>query len=108
MREGAVLNRLTADQRVGWKVLRSQVGADLTVAANLQMIRQVCALADERNASVQPGGFQLVGCHIIAVANLAVLAEDDLFIQDRAVNHATSTNDGVKEYDGVPDNCILL
>jgi hypothetical protein len=34
MREGAVLDRLTAGQCIGRKVLRAQIGADLAVAAN--------------------------------------------------------------------------
>jgi len=52
MRESAVLNGLTAGQRVGRKVLRAQVGANLAVVAHLQVIRQVRAFADERNAAV--------------------------------------------------------
>src|ERR1700736_6466265 len=108
MREGAVLNRLSAGQRVGRKVLRAQVGADFTVALNLQVIRQVRAFADERYAGVQPGRFQPVRRHIIAVANLAVLADDSLFIQDRTINHAASADYGVKEHDGVANNRVLL
>src|SRR5437588_9766876 len=108
MRESAILNRLSAGQRVGRKVLRAQVATNLAVPANLEIVRQVRTFADERNAGVQPGGFQLVGHHIIAVANLAILANDDLFIQDSTVNHAASADDRVKEYDGVPDNGPLL
>src|SRR5260370_2967140 len=108
MREGTVFKRLTAGQRVARKVLRAQVGANLAVVAHLQVIRQVRAFADERNAAVQPTGFQLVRRHIIAIANLAVLADDDLFIQDRLVNYAAGTNDCVEEHDGVTDNRALL
>src|SRR5438552_213670 len=107
MREGAVLNRFTAGQSVGRKVFRAQVTTNLAVAANLQVIRQVCAFTDEGNATIQPGRFQLVGCHIIAVTNQAVLADNDLLIQDRTVNYAASANDGVKEHDGVADNRVL-
>ena len=35
MREGAVLDRLTAGQCIGRKVLRAQIGADLAVVTNL-------------------------------------------------------------------------
>src|SRR5712692_9007763 len=108
MRKGTVFHRLTAGQRVGRKVLRAQVGTDLAVTANLQVIRQVRTFADERDACVQSTGFQLVRRQIISVANLAMLADDDLFIQDRTVNHATGTDDGVKEHDGVPHNRALL
>src|SRR5712691_956380 len=108
MREGAVLNRLTAGQRVGRKVLRAQVTTNLAVPANLEIVRQVRPFADERNAGVQAGGFQLVGRHVIAVANLAILANDDLFIQDDTVNHTASADDCVKEYDRVPDNGPFL
>src|SRR6266571_6266257 len=108
MREGAVLKGLTAGQRAGRKVLRAQVATNLAVPANLEIIRQLRAFADERNAGVQPGGFQLVGRHIIAVANLAILANDDLLIQDGTVNHTASADDRVKEYDRVTDNGPFL
>src|SRR6266567_3339738 len=73
-----------------------------------QPCAKVRSFADECNAGVQPGGFQLVGRHVIAVANLAILANDDLFIQDSTVNHTASADDRVKEYDRVPDNSPLL
>src|ERR1700726_5066630 len=108
MREGAVLKGLTAGQRVSRKVLRAQVTTNLAVPANLEIIRQVRTFADERNAGIQPGGFQLVGRHIIPVANLAILANNNLFIQNSTVNHTASADDCVKEYDRVPDNGPLL
>src|SRR5712691_12271943 len=108
MREGAVLNRLTAGQRAGRKVLRAQVATNLAVPANLEIIRQVRTFADERNAGVQPGGFQLVGRHVISVANLAVFANDHLLIQNRAINHAASTDDAVEKHDRVPHHGTFL
>src|ERR1700694_4781585 len=109
MRESAILDRLsTGQQRSGGKVLRFQVGANLAVAANLEIIRQVRALADERNAAVQQAGFQFVWCHIFPVANMAVLAYNDLFVQNGTVNYAARADNGVKEYDGVADNRAFL
>src|SRR2546430_15956122 len=108
MLEGAVFDRLTAGQRIARKVVRSQVGADLAVAPNLQVIRQVYAFAYERDASVEPARVQLVRRHVIAVANLAVLADHDLFVQDRTGNHAVCANDGVVAPRGISDNTALL
>src|SRR3989442_3100313 len=108
MGEGAVLNSLPAGQRVARKVLRAQVGTDLAVTTNSEVIRQVRTFANQCNASVQAGRLQLVRRYVIAVANLAVFANDHLLIQDRTINHAASTNDAVKEYDGVPHHCIFL
>src|SRR5436305_1258326 len=108
MLEGTILDRLTTGQRIARKVVRSQISADLAVAPNLQVVWQVYAFAYERDASVEPAGFQLVRRHVIAVANLAVLANNDLFIQDRTVNHAACTDDGVEQQDGVSDNGSLL
>ena len=61
MRVGAVLNRLAAGKRVARKVLRAQISADFAVAANFQIIRQVHAFADERNAGIQSRGSSLFG-----------------------------------------------
>src|SRR6266571_3424858 len=108
MREGAVLKGLTAGQRAGRKVLRAQVTTNLAVPTNLEIVRQVRTFADESNAGVQPGGFQFVGRHVITVANLAILANDYLFIQNSTVNHTASADDRVKEYDRVPDNGPFL
>src|SRR5579859_364227 len=90
------------------KVLRAKVGANLAVAANLEVIWQMHPFTDERNASVEPGGLQLVWCHVIAIANLAVFADNDLFIQDCTVNYTARTNDRIKEHDRVTDDSILL
>src|ERR1700674_714693 len=109
MREGAVLDRLsTGQQRAGGKVLRFQVGANFAVAANLEIIRQARALANECNATVQQAGFQVVWCHVFPVANLTVLADDDLFVHNGMVNYTASADNGVKEYDGVADNRAFL
>ena len=53
MREGAVLDRIAAGQRIGDEVLRAQVGADFAIATDLKVIREVRTFADERDTSVQ-------------------------------------------------------
>jgi hypothetical protein len=108
MREGTVFDSLSACQCIAGEVLRAQVGADFAVAANLEIIGQVRAFADERDAGVQQVRFQFVGRHIVTIADLAVLANDDLFIYDRAINHAARTDDGVEKDDGVTHNGTLL
>jgi hypothetical protein len=47
MGEGTVLQALATGQRVGGKVLRKQVRANLAVAADFQVVWQVRPLADE-------------------------------------------------------------
>src|SRR6185312_8832990 len=39
MRKGAILNRLTAGQRIGDKILWPQVGTNLAIAANFEVVR---------------------------------------------------------------------
>src|SRR5438046_10412035 len=65
-------------------------------------------LTDEGYAGVQAGGFQLVRCHIISIADLAVLANYYLFIQDGTINDAASASDCVKEYDRISHHRALL
>ena len=108
MCEGAVLNRLAAANCIGRKILRVKVSADFAIAADLEVIGQVRTFADKRDAAVQQVSFQLVWRHIIAVANLALLANDDLFIYDRVVDHAAGTDDGIEEQDGIPYDRALL
>ena len=66
------------------------------------------AFTDERNATVQPRGFQFVRRHIIAIANLAVLTDCNLFIQNRTIKHTPGPDDGVKKHDRVPYHCTFL
>src|SRR6266700_4731775 len=60
MGKGTVFNCFAAGECCSWEVFWAQVDADFAVATNLQVIRQVRAFADERNAGVQPGWFQFV------------------------------------------------
>src|SRR5579872_6554946 len=108
MCECTVFNRLAAGERVRREILRSQVGTDFAVAANFQIIWQVDTLTDKGDARVQPRWFEPVRRYIIAVTNLAILTDYDLFIQDCPINNAASADNGVKEENGVSHNRILL
>src|SRR5690349_1039326 len=68
----------------------------------------MCAFTDERDAGVQAGGFQLVRCHIISIADLTVLANHHLFIQDGTIYDAASAYDCVKEYDRISHHRAFL
>src|SRR5947209_7905286 len=109
MREGAIFDRLSAgQQRDGRKVLWFQVGANFAVATNLEVIGQARAFADEGDATVQQAGFQFVGSHVFSVANLTVLADDDLFVQNGVVDYTASADHSIEEYDGVAHNRTFL
>src|SRR5579883_1721440 len=108
VQEGAVLDGFATGKGVRGEILGAQIGSDFAVATNLEIVRQMSALADQRDADVEPRRLQPVRRHIVTVANLTLFADDHLLIRDGVINAAASADDGVEEQDGIAHDRALL